>query len=79
MVRLPVQRSVCLTLVVGKTHKSDVSMEGVQIWEHVDTNIGERIHTSTVIGCLIDMVHANSIGAELLHEGGISLTLLSVD
>jgi hypothetical protein len=61
------------------THGSDVGIKSVQVDEEVDASISECLHAAIMVGIGIDMIHAQGVGAELLHQLDISLALLRVD
>lgn len=67
-----------LTLCPCRRRCDDVCGEGVQIDPSVDSCVGERAHAAVVVGRRVYVVHADGVGAEGLHEGGIELTLVGV-
>lgn len=57
----------------------DVSGKGIKVDKSVNPNISKRLHTSIVIGCRINVVDSDGVGSKLLHQGSVSLALLSID
>jgi hypothetical protein len=62
-----------------KTYRQNVGVKGIKINGQVDTCICECLHASVVILGSIDVIDAERVGAELLHQGGITLTLLGIN
>ena len=57
----------------------NLRVECIEIQKKIYSRIGERGHASIMTGVRIDMVDPDSVGAQLLHQGGIALTLAVVD
>jgi hypothetical protein len=53
----------------------DLRIEGIQIQPDVDSGIRKRLHARIVVGLGVDMVHADRVGANRLHERGVGRTL----
>ena len=56
-----------------------VRIEGVQVEPDVDAGVGEGFHAAIVVGARIDVVDADRVGAEGLHQVGIAGALVVVD
>ena len=61
------------------TYRQDIRVEGVHVNDGVNTGLLKRSHAAGMVGLCVDMVHANGIGAQALHEFSIPLALLSVN
>ena len=57
----------------------DVGIEGVQVEPDVDTGVSESLHAAIMVRTRIDVVDANGVGAQGLHQVGIAGTLVVVD
>jgi len=60
------------------TYLRNLCSEGIHINEQVDSSILKSRHASVVVAASVNVVYANGIGAELLHECGIELALVLV-
>lgn len=56
----------------------DISVKGIQIEENVDSGFIESSHAGVMVGARIDVIDADGIGAERLHEVGIALALVTL-
>jgi hypothetical protein len=63
----------------GTPYIANIGLEAVQVHEKVDAMRGEGVHTSRVVGSLIDMIDPDSVGPKLLHKGGIAFALVNID
>lgn len=72
-------KAVTLSLVPLRVRLLNLSVEGVQIQPDVDTGIGEGLHAVIVVGRGINVVDANGVGANRLHEVRVELALLVVN
>jgi hypothetical protein len=57
----------------------DVRIESVQIEPNVDAGVGEGLHAAVVVSAGIDVVDADGVGSEGLHQVGIAGALVVVD
>lgn len=74
--------SLVLALVplrLSHARSLNVRIEGVQVEPDVDAGVGEGLHAAIVIGVGIDVVDADGVGAEGLHQIGIAGALVVVD
>ena len=44
-----------------------------EISNNVDASVGEKLHAIIVIGCRVNVVGTNDVGAQLLHVGDVAL------
>lgn len=57
----------------------DVRVESVKVEPDVDSGVSERVHAVVMLSFGVDVVYADRIGTEGLHEVGIALALVAVD
>lgn len=60
-------------------YREYVSIKGIKVNKKINASIGQGGHALGVVLGGINMVDANRVDAEILHEGGITGTLLRVD
>ena len=65
-----------LRLVPLRVGGDDVGGEGVEVDPGVDAGVGEGGHAAVVVGAGVDVVDADGVGAQGLHEAGVELALL---
>lgn len=63
----------------NSSYLSDVGRVGVHIHEEVYASLREDIHASIMVSRGVDMVHADRISTQLLHQGCVELALLGID
>jgi hypothetical protein len=74
--------SLVLSLVplrCGHARSLDVRVESVQIKPDVDTGVGKSLHAVVVLGLRINMVNADGVGTESLHQVRVEGALGVVD
>ena len=72
--------AIILRLVpVGTVFRVQVGVEGVEVDPSVDAGVSEGGHAAVVVGGRVDVVDANGVGTEGLHQVGIEAALLGVD
>ncbi len=60
-------------------HRQDVCVKGIEIDYEVDASAVEHAHALVMIRFRVDVIDSEGIGAQGLHEGGISSALFGVD
>jgi hypothetical protein len=74
--------SLVLSLVplrCGHPRSLDVGVESVQVKPDVDTGVGKSLHTVVVLGLRINMVNADGVCTESLHQVCVERALGVVD
>lgn len=74
--------SLILSLVPlrrGHSRSLDVGVESVQVKPDVDASVGESLHAVVVLGQRINVVHADRVGTEGLHQVCVERALGVVD
>jgi hypothetical protein len=57
----------------------DLRIERVEIQPQVDTGVGERLHAVCVIGGWVNVVDADAVCANGLHQSSVGRALVVVD
>lgn len=70
---------VMLVCAAPRSYSVNLSIEGVQVDKQVDASVGEGSHAAGVVSGGIDVVDANGVRAQRLHEVGVELALVVVD
>lgn len=74
--------SLVLALVplrLSHARSLNVRVEGVQVEPDIDAGVGEGLHAAIVVHARINMIDADGISAEGLHQVGIAGALVVVD
>lgn len=61
------------------SYRYNVCVEGVEVNQQIDAGISKSVHATVMVGTCIDVIDAQGVCAELLHELDIALALLCVD
>lgn len=64
---------------LGRIYRLYLCREVVQVNEKIDASLGESVHAALVIGCRVDMVDTDGIGAQVFHLLRITLALVCVN
>lgn len=65
--------------LLERAYRGDVGVKGVEVNQEIDTSVSKCLHASVVVRCIVNVVDAQSIGAELFHQLNIALALFGVD
>ena len=66
-------------MLLTYSYRVDLSSEGIKIDEKVYSSICECAHARLVVSGWINVVDADRVCAERLHQRGIALTLIVID
>jgi len=57
----------------------DLSVKSIHIHKEVDASIGESVHAVAMISSSVNMVDANGVGSQSLHQRRVESALRSVE
>ncbi len=77
-VSTPIEDDQSLSLSI-RAYGENESVKGVEVYGDVDSRLVKGVHTAIVVGLGINMIDADAVDAELLHELDVSGALVRVD
>jgi hypothetical protein len=72
-------KSIALGTIPLRRSLVDLRIKGIEIQPDINARVGKRLHTRIVIALGIDVVDANRVGANRLHELGVEGALRRSD